>query len=138
VYTLPGGGTGDESIGLIRAGGDKAGAPTLLLYHPLKPGTLITGRVITPVSEERLTFSATTVKELNSPSTPVFLIGTAAPVTHYEETQLRKVPKLISAEPGQPAANAVLQEDSKQVVSGVPTASRATPPARLPTGRAGG
>ncbi len=119
VYTLPGGGTGDEAIGLIRTGGEKAGTPTLLLYHPLKPGALITGRVITPVREERLTLSTTTVRELDSPLTPVFLIGTAAPMIHYDETQLRKALKLNSAEADQSAAAAAAeaQADNQQVAS---------------------
>ena len=94
-----------------------AGTPTLLLYHPLKPGALIRGRIITPLSEERLTLSATTVRELDSPLTPVFLIGTAAPGIHYDETQLRKVLKLISAQAGQPAADTATQADNKQVAS---------------------
>lgn len=92
-----------------------AGTPTLLLCHPLKPGTLIRGRVITPLNEERLTLSATTVRELDSPLTPVFLIGTAAPVIHYDETQLRKVLKLISREADQPAATT--QTNNEQVAS---------------------
>ncbi len=116
VYTLPGAGGGSEAIGLIRTGGEKAGAPTLLLYHPLKPGALITGRVITPLNEERLTLSATTVKELDSPLSSVFLIGATAPEIHYDETQLRKVLKLISAEAGQPVLSAA-QADNKQVAS---------------------
>jgi len=91
VYTLRGTGDGDEAIGLIRTGNEMAATPTLLLYHPLKPGTLIRGRVITPLSEEHLTLSATTIRELDSPLTPVFLIGTAAPAIHYDEAQLRKV-----------------------------------------------
>jgi len=115
VYTLPGTGAGDEAIGLIRSGDEMAGTPTLLLCHPLKPGTLIRGRVITPLNEERLTLSATTVRELDSPLTPVFLIGTAAPVIHYDETQLRKVLKLISREADQPAATT--QTNNEQVAS---------------------
>jgi len=117
VYTLPGGGTGDETIGLIRTEGEKTGAPTLLLYHPLKPGALITGRVITPLSEEYLTLSATTVKELDSPQSSVFLIGTRKPEIHYDETQLRKVLKLINAQASQPTAGVVSQADDKQVAS---------------------
>jgi cellulose synthase (UDP-forming) len=117
VYTLPGGGTGDEAIGLIRTDGEEIGAPTLLLYHPLKPGALITGRVITPLSEEYLTLSATTVKELDSPQSPVFLIGTRTPEIHYDETQLRKVLKLINAQASQPAAGVAPQADDKQVAS---------------------
>jgi cellulose synthase (UDP-forming) len=117
VYTLPGGATGDEAIGLIRNDGVKTGAPTLLLYHPLKPGVLITGRVITHLSEERLTLSVTTVKELDSPLTPVFLIGTAAPVIHHDKTQLHKALKLISTESGQPAVDAASQEDGRQAAS---------------------
>jgi len=117
VYTLPGGGTGDEAIGLIRTGGKNIGAPTLLLYHPLKAGALITGRVITPLSEEYLTLSATTVKELDSPQSSVFLIGTRKPEIHYNETQLRKVLRLINPETSQPAAVAAPQADDKQVAS---------------------
>jgi len=113
VYSTPG--TGDETIGLIRTGDEMAGTPTLLLYHPLKPGVLIRGRVITPLSEEHLTLCATTVRELDSPLTPVFLIGTAAPVVHYDETQLRKVLSLISREPGKPAA--ITQTDNEQAAS---------------------
>ena len=89
--------------------------PSLLLYHPLKPGAQIRGRVITPLSEERLTLSATTVRELDSPLTPVFLIGTAAPVIHYDEAQLHKVLKLISREADQ--AVATTQADNEQVAS---------------------
>jgi cellulose synthase (UDP-forming) len=117
VYTLPGGGTADEAIGLIRVGVETAGAPTLLLYHPLKPGALITGRVITPLGEKRLTLSATTVRKLDSPLTAVFLIGTKAPDIHYDEMQLRKVLKLIGAETGHPAADAAAQADGKQLAS---------------------
>jgi cellulose synthase (UDP-forming) len=117
VYTLPGGGSGDEAIGLIKVGSKKVSAPTLLLYHPLKAGALITGRVITPLSEERLTLSATTVKELDSPHTPVFLIGTAVSIIHCDETQLRKVIKLTTAEGGQPVVDAASQADSKQVAT---------------------
>jgi len=115
VYTLPGTGAGDEAIGLIRTGDEMAGTPTLLLYHPLKPGALIRGRVITPLSEERLTLSATTVRELDSPLTPVFLIGTAAPVIHHDEAQLHKALKLISRETDQPVATT--QADNEQVAS---------------------
>jgi cellulose synthase (UDP-forming) len=115
VYTPHGGVTGDEAIGLIRTGGEKIGAPTLLLYHPLKPGTLITGRVITPLFEKHLTLSTTTVKELDSPLSPVFLIGAKTPEIHYNEAQLHEVLKLISAEADQQAA--VAQEDNKQVAS---------------------
>ena len=117
VYTLPGAGGGSEAIGLIRTGGDKAGAPTLLLYHPLKPGTLITGRVITPLSEERLTLSATRVKELDSPLSSVFLIDARAPEIHYDETQLRKVLQLSSAEAGQPGTGAHAQPGDEQIAS---------------------
>jgi hypothetical protein len=102
---------------LIRTDGEEIGAPTLLLYHPLKPGALITGRVITPLSEEYLTLSATTVKELDSPQSPVFLIGTRTPEIHYDETQLRKVLKLINAQASQPAAGVAPQADDKQVAS---------------------
>jgi hypothetical protein len=115
VYTLPGTGTGDEAIGLIRTGDEMAGTPTLLLYHPLKPGTLITGRIITPLSEERLTLSATAVRELDSPLTPVFLISTAAPVIHYDEAQLHKSSKLISREADQSVAT--MQTDNEQIAS---------------------
>ena len=115
VYTMPGTGSGNEAIGLIRIGDKMAGAPTLLLYHPLKPGAIISGRVITPLNEERLTLSATTLRELDSPLTPVFLIGTAAPVIHYDETQLHKVLKLINAEACQPVAAA--RADNKQGAS---------------------
>jgi hypothetical protein len=113
---MPGTGSGNEAIGLIRIGDKMAGgASTLLLYHPLKPGAIISGRVITPLNEERLTLSATTLRELDSPLTPVFLIGTAAPVIHYDETQSHKVLKLINAEAVQPVAAA--QADNKQSAS---------------------
>jgi PilZ domain len=116
VYTLPGGGT-DEAIGLIRTGGEKDSTPTLLLQHPLKHGTLISGRVITPLSEERLTISSTTVRELDSPLASVFLIGTKRPEIHYDEMQFRQGLKLVSAEAGQPVADAPSQADGKQVAS---------------------
>jgi cellulose synthase (UDP-forming) len=117
VYTLPGGGTGDEAIGLIKTGRGKSAAPTLLLYHPLKPGALITGRLITPMSEEHLTLSASTVKELESPLTPVFLIGTAAPEIRHDAAQAHKVRKLSGAQTGEPAADAAAQAGGKQVAS---------------------
>jgi cellulose synthase (UDP-forming) len=118
VYTMPGGGTGDEAIGLIRAGGEKAADPMLLLYHPLKPGALITGRLVTPVVERHLTLKATTVKELDSPLAPVFLIGAAAPeIRHGEVHEGHKVCKLVSAEPREVAGDAAVQTGGKQVVS---------------------
>jgi len=117
VYTLPGGGTGDEAIGLIRAGREKPAAPTLLLYHPLKPGALITGRVITPTNEEHLTLCATAVKELESPLTPVFLIGAAAPENRHDEAQAYKVRRLSGAKAREPAMDAAAQAGGKQVAS---------------------
>jgi cellulose synthase (UDP-forming) len=117
VYTLPGGGNGDEAIGLIRIDENNTDLPTLLLYHPIKPGTLITGRVITPLKEVCLTLSATTVKELDSPQSPVFLIGARKPKIHYDETQLRKVLKLIHPEASLATTGTAPQTDDKQVAS---------------------
>jgi hypothetical protein len=90
----------------------------LLLYHPLKPGALITGRLVTPVVERHLTLKATTVKELDSPLAPVFLIGAAAPeIRHGEVHEGHKVCRLVSAEPREVAGDAAVQTGGKQVVS---------------------
>jgi len=114
VYTLPGGEPGDEAIGLIRTDAKKGGSPTLLLYHPLKPGALIAGRVISHDGEKHLTFSVTAVRALESPVAPVFLIDTAPPVVHYDAAQLRKVLRLISAPSG---TTAPAPAGSQQVAS---------------------
>jgi hypothetical protein len=69
------------------------------------------------VSAEHLTLSASTVKELESPLTSVFLIGTAAAEIHHDAAQAHKVHKLSGAQTGEPAADAAAQAGGKQVAS---------------------
>jgi hypothetical protein len=82
----------------------------VLLYHPVNKGVLLSGRVITPLSEDDVTLCATTIRQIETQLTPIFIITTEDHVGSVNAAEPVKVlgPVTANTEDASQDADAVI------------------------------
>ena len=110
VYRMPGSAGTDEVAGLIEVVNPRQTSRKVLLYHPVNKGVLLSGRVITPLSEDDVTLCATTIRQIETQLTPVFMITTEAQVGSVSVAEPVKVlgPVTASAEDASQGADTAI------------------------------
>jgi cellulose synthase (UDP-forming) len=97
VYRMPGSTSTDEVAGLIEVAKPGQTRRKVLLYHPVNKGVLLSGQVITQLSEEDITLCATATRQIETQLTPVFMVTTEVNAGSVSTAEPVKVLEQVAA-----------------------------------------